>query len=512
VGRPGRWHPGPGAGGRALSGVLLGAVQVVGSLATVPLQPDRTVPDTPLAGALLLAGPVTLVLTRRPLVRAVVATAAAAAYLAIGYVIGPVLVTVGLFLVVAVVAGQEVEAWLVGAAGLIGAVTASWLGEHPVPATAVLPWAGWGVAMFAVADMVRARRESAGVWSRTRAQVRLRQACEERIRVARDLHDEVTHRLQLVDARAAVALPLLDVGDREARETAPETARETARETALETAPETAPETALETARETLLAVRALGDEALTWLRSVDDVLAVRGEAVPRPEVFGLDGLTELAEQWAGAGLLVRAAGDPGPLPPAVDQVAHRVVQEALANVARHSCAPHADIALHRDVDQLTIIVSDPGPPIVPCAESGEPDPGCGAWGVGGAAEWDEASTAELDIVTSTGEWDTATEAGPDGLEPAEWEGARPAQGQGGTAVAVDGVTLVESNGETGAGWDGTDVAAECDLAWLEAELPGGRGLIRMRERVGALGGAVSAGPDGAGWCVHVVIPAGPAG
>jgi signal transduction histidine kinase len=434
--RAGRWSPGPGAGVRALSGVLLGAVQVVGSLAVVPLQPGRTVPDTPLAGALLLAGPVAFVLTRRPLARVVVATAAAATYLAIGYVIGPVLLTAILFLGLAAVAGRQLQAWLVGAAGLVGALTVSRLGPCPMPVAAVLPWVGWAVASFALADAVRARRESVRVWSRARDQIRLRQACEERVQVARDLLDEVAHRLRLLDARAAAALPPADDGDRGSPETV----------------------------RETLPAVRDLGEQALAALRSVDDVLAVPGEAVPRPDAAGLDSLAELAGHWAGAGLLVRAAGDPGPLPSVVDQAAYRVVQEALANVARHSSAPHADIALYRDIDQLTIVVSDPGPPRVPCAEPAELDPDPDAWG---------------------------------------------AAGNGTTVVEVDGVTLVGCNGEIAEGRDG-EAVIDCDSVRPEAGLPANRGLVRMRERVGALGGAVSAGPDGAGWCVYVVLPAGP--
>jgi signal transduction histidine kinase len=456
IGRPGRWRPGPGAGGRLIFAVLLGAVQLVGTLLVAPLQPDRAAPGTPQAAVLLLAGPATLIVTRAPVVRAIVATAAAAAYLAVGYPVGPVLLGAGLALVLAVQAGRQIEAWLVAAAGLVGAVTASRFGGVPVHLLPALQWAGWAVALLALAELFRAHRDAAQAWSRARAQLRLRQAGEERAAIVRDLHDEAAHRLHLIQARVAAALPVLDAGavaratvDRAtvARSTGasagplpltrsglPEARSVLAALVDARTAPVDAT-TALAEARTALMEVREAGDRALAELRAAGDVLTSRGETVPQPEAPGLAALTELAAQWAGAGLLVRAAGDPGPLPPDVDQAAYRVIQEALANVARHSCARHADLALHRDVDQLTVLVSDAGPP-------------------------------------------RAAPAGPS------------------AEVRID-----------------RDDAAsgDAELLWPpDGDVEAGLGLLRMHERVAALGGAVSAGPDGDGWCVHVVLPAGP--
>jgi signal transduction histidine kinase len=458
-----------------LFGVLLGAVQLVGSLAVAPLQPDRPAPDVPLAVALLVAGPVAFALTRRPVARAAVSTACAAAYLGIGYPVGPGLLAAVLALVLAVVAGQQGEAWLVGAAGLTGALAASRLGEHPLPAPGVLQSTGWAVAVLAVAEVVRARREVAEVWGRARAQTRLREARERHLRVARDIQDDVAHRIHVANARVAVALPLLHRAPPAPRAPAPGYVPGPAPGYVPGPAPGYVPGLApgylpadgvrrgrgeelrapLDGAlrgigaarggpagvpavhgevRSALMAVRELGDEALAGLRRVTEVLAAQGgvpdEAMAWSQVPGLAGLTALAEQWALAGVLVRAAGDPGVLPAAADQVAYRVIREALVNVARHSCATHADLALHRDGDQLTVLVSDPGPPRAVDLRPPAPD----------GVEWDSV------------------------LAPGEWDSARAA----------------------------------------------GRGLIRIRERVEALGGALSAGPDGTGWCVHVVLPAGP--
>jgi signal transduction histidine kinase len=272
---------------------------------------------------------------------------------------------------------------------------------------------------------VRARRESAEVWGRARAQVRLREAREGHLRVARDIQDDVAHRIHVANARVAAALPLLHRAPPAPRALVPAVDGEV---------------------RSALMAVRELGDEALAGLRRVTEVLAAQGvvpdEAMAWSQVPGLAGLTALAQQWALAGVLVRAAGDPGVLPADADQVAYRVIREALANVARHSCATHADLALHRDGDQLTVLVSDPGPP------------------------------RAVDLRPPA----------PDGVEWVEW---------------VEGVEGVEG--------DGAPTPGEWDSA-----LTPGRGLIRIRDRVEALGGALSAGPDGTGWCVHVVLPIGP--
>jgi signal transduction histidine kinase len=150
---------------------------------------------------------------------------------------------------------------------------------------------------------------------------------------------------------------------------------------------------ALEDVRAALRAVLDIGAEALAGLRSVEAVLAMRGEEMPstRSATSGLGDLTVLAERWAGVGLLVRAAGNPGFLPPVIDQAAYRVVQEALANVAQHSCALHADIALHRDGEQFTVVISDPGPPRASCMPAAG-DPQRFAFGPESAASDREAS------------------------------------------------------------------------------------------------------------------------
>jgi signal transduction histidine kinase len=379
----------------------------MGSIAAAHGQPSRLPPAGPLAFTLLLAGPAAFVLWRSAVPRAVVAVAATSAYVALGYAYGPVLLSAGLSLVLAVLAGRRVEAWLVFGAGVVACWLGSQPGPHPLRVLPVLEFAVWGTVLLALAEVVRGRRESAAVWARARSQERLRRAGEERLQIARDLHDGVAHQISLISVRAGVALHLLEAGGPGAGEEA----------------------------HAALAAIREASGEALAELRSALRLLRDEAEAAPRHPVPGLGGLPDLAAQWHGAGLQVAIDGNAGSLPAAVDQAAYRVVQEALTNVSQHSLAGRADIALRRDGEQLTLLVSDPGP-------------------------------------------------------------ARSGRGPVSPAPAAD----------TDADTD-TDTDADTDA---DEEQPGGRGLLGMRERLAALGGAVSAGPERDGWVVRAVLPVGP--
>jgi hypothetical protein len=83
------------------------------------------------------------------------------------------------------------------------------------------------------------------------------------------------------------------------------------------------------------------------------------GGAAPLP---GLAQLPELTSRMGPAGLTVTVTGDPGPLPGGLDLTAYRIVQEGLANVARHSLARTVEVALHRQAEALEIVITDIGP------------------------------------------------------------------------------------------------------------------------------------------------------
>jgi signal transduction histidine kinase len=292
----------------------------------------------PYGRALLLLGSVLLLWRQRYPVFVAFGTAATAlVYLGAGYPYGPVFLTVAVGCFGAVVAGHRRAAWT--AVGLLWAghvLIAHWLYPWLPPAgDEAVPWgtetitAAWIVAVVALAELARARRQQ---WARERAeraQAARRRADEERLRIARELHDVLAHSISVINVQAGVGLALLDSDPEQAR-------------TALST-------------------IKAASKEALGEVRQVLDTLRTPGDA-PRAPAPGLDRLPELVEQAAGAGLTVEVGGEPPPLPPGADLAAFRIVQEALTNVVRHSGSRRARVWLERDSGALRLRIDDDGP------------------------------------------------------------------------------------------------------------------------------------------------------
>ena len=314
--------------------IALGLFQVLGTLGAAQGQPERRPLDL-FAVVLLLIGPVALaLLTRRsrvPLVTAVVG-AATAVYLVLGYPYGPVVASLVVALVAAVVTGHRLTAWLV-AAGVLAAHGAavvrdpdrgwSWAG-----ATATLAWA---LLVLAFGEVVRVRRERGLSHRRALAEERRRQAGEGRLRIAQELHDVVAHHMSLINVQASVALHL--------RGSHPEQVDESLR------------------------VIKGASKEALVELRSLIEVLREGDGPAPRRPAASLAALDDLVERSRYAGLDVTAdvTGTPAPLPPGVELAAYRVVQEAVTNIVRHSGAERAEIAVEHGVGTLLVRVDDDG-------------------------------------------------------------------------------------------------------------------------------------------------------
>ncbi|MFD5163768.1 sensor histidine kinase [Streptomyces hawaiiensis] len=290
------------------------------------------------ARVLLLVAAGLLLWRQRYPVAVVFGTAAAVmVYLGAGYPYGPVLLTVALACFSAVVAGHRRAAW--AAMGMLwaGHVLVAhrlfrWLppsGDSAVSWGEEIVVATWVVAIAAVSELFRVRREQ---WVRERAEraeAARRRADEERLRIARELHDVLAHSISVINVQAGVGLALLD--------TDPEQAR-----TALTT-------------------IKDQSKEALGEVRQVLDTLRPPGDA-PRAPAPGLDRLPELVEQAASAGLAVDVEGEPPRLAPGTDLAAFRIVQEALTNVVRHSGSRHARVRLAHDAGVLRLRVDDDGP------------------------------------------------------------------------------------------------------------------------------------------------------
>lgn len=159
-----------------------------------------------------------------------------------------------------------------------------------------------------------------------------RRVAEERVRVARELHDLVAHQITLANAQATVAAHLFD--------TRPEQTRKSLKELVETTAD------ALDDLRATVGLLRQAGDTA--------------APAEPAP---GLSRLPALLDSFRRAGLevSVHQEGTARPLPPGVDLTAYRIVQEALTNVTKHAGTGNARVRLAWSRDRVTITVADDG-------------------------------------------------------------------------------------------------------------------------------------------------------
>ncbi|GAA2609816.1 histidine kinase [Streptomyces roseoviolaceus] len=211
----------------------------------------------------------------------------------------------------------------------------------------IVAWAGIGAT---AGDAVRSRRafiqairERAERAERTREEEARRRVAEERLRIARDLHDVVAHHIALVNVQAGVAAHIMDKRP--------------------------------DQAKEALAHVREASRSALNELRATVGLLRQSGDPeAPTEPAPGLDRLDELAGTFRNAGLRIEVARtDQGTaLPAAVDLAAYRIIQEALTNVQKHA-GPHAkaEVSVVRVGPNIEITVLDDG--------SGEDaDPGSG--------------------------------------------------------------------------------------------------------------------------------------
>ena len=160
---------------------------------------------------------------------------------------------------------------------------------------------------------------------RTRDEAARRMAMEERLRIARELHDSLTHSISVIQVQAGVAVHL-------------------ARKRGEDVPP-------------ALLAIQEAGSDASRELRAT--LGALRSEE----DGSGLSQLDSLVARARAAGLpvTVTVTGAERPLPPDVDQAAYRIVQEALTNVSRHAGAACASVRLHYTRETLSVQVVDDG-------------------------------------------------------------------------------------------------------------------------------------------------------
>lgn len=202
----------------------------------------------------------------------------------------------------------------------------------------------------------------------TREEEARRRVAEERVRIARDLHDLLAHSITLIGVQAGVAAHL-------ARGPRPDGA---VRAEALADALADALDSIADSCRVARAEVRA----TLTVLRDASE--APELGAVP-----GLNGLPDLVETVRGTGVAVTLDVPPGlRTSPEVGVAAYRIVQEALTNVVRHAGAAHVDVVVGLRNGALVLDVTDDGGGATGRpAKTGEPADGPGGFGILGMAE-----------------------------------------------------------------------------------------------------------------------------
>jgi signal transduction histidine kinase len=316
-----------------LPALLIGVIQVVGTHFAARHQPDRTTLDA-LGYTLLVAGPLALIFRRRwPVAVLAFAFAVTLAYTLLKYPNGPIWLVLIVALFTVMIRGYRLVAWI-GVA--IGYLAFGWIGalignERAPTLVQALGVAAWLLVLATVAEIARFRRERAREAARMQAEEQRRRASEERLRIARELHDVLAHNISLINVQAGVALHLIDEQP--------------------------------DQARTALAAIKQASKEALGELRSVLSVLRAIDESAPRAPAPSVARLDTLVSNASAAGLQVRTEvdGTPRPLPAGVDLAAFRIVQEALTNVTRHAGPATATIRVAYGDQDLTVQVDDNG-------------------------------------------------------------------------------------------------------------------------------------------------------
>ncbi|MEU7080864.1 sensor histidine kinase [Streptomyces sp. NPDC046409] len=207
---------------------------------------------------------------------------------------------------------------------VIGVGTSTLVGPGDVTGTAVFMLTGWLIAVLALGAMRHGRLAYAEEHGRLRA-------TQERLRIARELHDVIGHTMSMIHVQASSALHRMPKNP--------------------------------DLAQEALTSIKQSSKDGLQDLRATLGVLRQADEAAPTTPSPGLSRIGELTSSATRAGLDVRIEhhGVPVPLPAAVDLAVYRIVQESLTNAVRHSGARHVVVDLRHGEREVTLSVTDDG-------------------------------------------------------------------------------------------------------------------------------------------------------
>ncbi|MFC4336349.1 sensor histidine kinase [Salininema proteolyticum] len=264
-----------------------------------------------------------------PVTVGIVTAAASLGYYPLSGVDGPVLLAFVAAIYTVAASGRTLAAALICSVPLAlmvtGEVVTGW--AHVAPSTLML-FVGWMAAVVFFGAWVHKNRQYRAEADARMTAVRDRAVDEERIRIARELHDAVGHHLSVIRVQAVAAR------------------RKQRKDPGFDSS-------------ETLDVIADTGQTALKELRSIVGVLRSSGGPAAGGGLADLPGLLTAAE---GAGLTVGfEKGDLPPLEPELEADVHRVVQEAVTNVVRHAHASLLSVDLAFKDGDLSVTVLDDG-------------------------------------------------------------------------------------------------------------------------------------------------------
>jgi signal transduction histidine kinase len=196
-------------------------------------------------------------------------------------------------------------------------------------------------AAWTLGEGVRQRRlhaaeleDRAARLEREREEKARQAATQERLRIARELHDVVAHSLSVIGVQAGAARLVLDSEPNPTR------------------------------AREAVAAIEATANQAMTEMRRALGILRdTERSGVALAPLPGLGQLSALLDQLRSAGLPVdlTVTGEPRPVATSIDLSLYRIVQEALTNTLKHAAAAHAEVVVCYGTYDITVEVTDDG-------------------------------------------------------------------------------------------------------------------------------------------------------
>jgi len=288
------------------------------------------------AYAMIVLGAAALTVRRRfPVLSVMVAGLSTAFYYIGPFPDGPEIVTFAVASFLAVANGQRLAAYLGTAAGLAVFAWAEFV-VGPAGVGRFLGVLAWVLVVLCAGEVSRYHRayiaearRRADEAEHTREEEARRRATEERLRIAREVHDVLAHKISLINVQAGAALHRREP----------------------------------EQAYAALSAIKDASKETLRELRTTLGVLRQVDEAGPLDPAPSLDRLDDLITRTKDAGLPVRliVSGEHTRLPAPVDLAAYRIVQEALTNAVRHAGSATATVIVRYDFDHVLVEVNDDG-------------------------------------------------------------------------------------------------------------------------------------------------------